>query len=93
MHGAYVSDAQIAAILEPYRASVKPLDLPLIKTEDEGAKPEVKKTKSWWRCLWNFWLSLRQKDRKLIINGFFWLLGLLTGKQVAKPTAIGRKRR
>lgn len=93
VHGAYVSDAQIAAMLKPFRASVKPLDLPLTKTEDEGAKPEVKKTKSWWRRLWDFWLSLRQKDRKLIINGFFWVLGLLTGKQITKPTATGRKRR
>lgn len=93
VHGAYVSDEQIVAMLEPYRASVKPLNLLLTKTEDEGAKPEAKKTKSWWRRLWDFWLSLRQKDRKLIINGFFWLLGLLTGKQLAKPTTTKRKRR
>ena len=93
VHGAYVTDEQIAAMLKPFRASVKPLDLPQVKTEDKGAKPEAKKTKSWWHRLWDFWLSLRQKDRKLIINGFFWLLGLLTGKQIAKPTTTTKRKR
>lgn len=93
VHGAYVTDAQIVAMLEPYRASIKPLNLPQSKAEETAEKAVAKKQKSWWRRLWDFWLSLRQKDRKLIINGFFWLLGLLTGKQLTKPTTTKRKGR
>ncbi len=80
VHGAYVSDKQIAAMLEPYRAVVKPLKPTEVRTAETKAASASKPQKPWLRWVWDFWLSLRQKDRKLIINGIFYLLGFLSGK-------------
>lgn len=82
IHGAYVTDAEIAKILEPYKCEIKPLPL---KTEEENDKEkktvkEKKKEGFFRRCL-NWWSSLRVRERKVIINGFKYCITLFLGTQ------------
>ncbi len=87
VHGAYVSDAQIAAMLEPYRAKVAPLPLKNTAEKaqiDEKSQAKTANRKSWLRRIWDFWASLRQKDKRLIINGIFYLFGVISGRSTKR---------
>lgn len=84
VHGAYMSDNAIAGFLEPYRAEVKPLVIDKPKEEKNMPQAKASSGKSWFRRIWDFWSSLRQKDKKIIINGITALIGLMSS---------GRKKR
>ncbi len=77
VHGAYMPDDAIAAFLEPLRAEVKPLIV--VKKQENISEVKVSSKKSWLRRFWDFWSSLRQKDKKIIINGVMALISLITG--------------
>jgi len=76
IHGAFANDKEIAAFLAPFRAEVKPLPIPQKET---AVQVSAKKPKSFWKGIWDFWVSLRQKDRKMIVNGIMFLVGTITG--------------
>ncbi len=76
IHGAYMPDNQIEGILEPFRAAIKPLDLKK-ETEQQDSKPTtIKKEKGFFRKLWDFWVSMRVRDRKMVINGIMSVFAL-----------------
>ncbi len=79
LHGAFMSDKNISAFLEPFRADVKAL--PILKKQ---TTEPTKNQKGFWRHVWDVWASLRQKDRKLIINGAVSLFEMLTGSRSKK---------
>lgn len=85
IHGAYAPDSEVSAMLKPYRAEVKPLVLP---EKDRFQKDEVKSKneKGFFRRIWDFWTSLRQKDKKVIVNGVMYLFSLFV-------TSKNKKRR
>ena len=72
VHGAYATDEQIAELLKPYRAEVKPLKK---KAEDKtgrtGAVENIPVKKN---CVFEFWCSLKSGERKTIIS---WVLSML----------------
>ena len=79
IHGAYMPDEEIAAMLEPFRAEVKPLKLAMSE-EKEETKPAAGKSKSgFWRGLLDFWSSLRQREKKTIIAGLAYVVNLFIG--------------
>ena len=79
IHGAYMPDEEIAAMLEPFRAEVKPLKL-AVSEEKEETKPAAGKSKSgFWRGLLDFWSSLRQREKKTIIAGLAYVVNLFIG--------------
>lgn len=98
VHGAYMPDKQIEEFLSPLRAEVKPLKLrgaeiaakETSSAEDKAAGRAPKK-KSIFRRMWDFWGSLRQKDKKLIYNAIFGLWALLTGKSILGNTTSSRR--
>jgi len=82
IHGAYIDDKKIAEFLQPLRMTIKPIELSQNQADDSEKKSDKKtekNNKSWWKRAWNFWASLRQKDKKVIINIVFALLGFLFG--------------
>lgn len=84
IHGAYMPDEEIAAMLEPFRAEVKPLKLAMSE-EKEETKPAAGKSKSgFWRGLLDFWSSLRQREKKTIIAGLAYVVNLFIGSVTKK---------
>lgn len=66
LHGAYISDSDIAAMLTPYQGAVKPLKLTYgagssIALADKPVEPIHKRA-------FHFWSNLSSKDRDLIIK-------------------------
>lgn len=83
VHGAYVADKEIVQILEPYRRNVAPLieNEPAAETAPRAGRVEkAKAEKSWPRKVLDFWSSLRQREKKTIINGLFWLFNQFSRK-------------
>lgn len=78
IHGAYMPDDKIAELLEPFRGEV-PL-LPA-KQQQPQTEPADKPQKGWFRRAWDFWTSLRQKDKKAIINAAVFAAGFVSGKK------------
>lgn len=78
IHGAYMPDDKIAAFLEPFRGEVKPLPAGEKQPQTE---PAGKPQKGWFRRAWDFWTSLRQKDKKAIINAAVFAAGFISGKK------------
>ncbi len=68
VHGAYVTDNEIAALLQPYRAKITK-QLKHVREMPNGPE-EIKSN-----CLFEFWCSLKSSERKTIIS---WLLSLIT---------------
>ena len=104
VHGAYMPDKQIEEFLAPLRATVKPLKLKEVEiAEKETATAENKRAggmvqkKSIFRRMWDFWGSLRQKDKKLIVRGIFALWALIAGEKISlktrKTNTSNKKRR
>lgn len=79
VHGAYMPDDEIAALLEPYRGEVKPL----VRREAAEAPTEAKSRNGIFRTLFEFWSSLRQREKKTIISGVLTFLGFITGRSGA----------
>lgn len=78
IHGAYMSDDKIAALLAPFRGETKSLPVP--QTQPPTEKKE-KTHRNWFRKIWDFWTSLRQKDKKAIINAVVFAIGFISGKK------------
>ena len=76
IHGAYMPDDKVLEMLEPYRVQIKPIE---IKKVEEVKEETNKPVKSIFKRIWDFWSSLRQKDKKMIINGISFFIGYLTG--------------
>lgn len=78
LHGAYLPDSEIAAMLEPYRGAVKPLKL----TYGAGASVALKDKpqEPFYKRAFNFWSSLRQKDKDMIIRGVKYLIAFIAGR-------------
>lgn len=85
IHGAYVADNDIRAVLEPYRGEVAPL-LPVAGEEKTEAKDKTptKEKPGLFRQLLNWWSSLRVRERKTIVSGFVWLFNSLTRRSPRK---------
>lgn len=78
LHGAYLPDSEIAAMLQPYQSTVKPLKLTYgagssIALADKPAEPVHKR-------IWHFWSGLKQKDKDLIIRGIKYLIAFFAGR-------------
>lgn len=84
VHGAYIPDSEIAALLKPYRAEIKPLKL---NKEETKTTPEKKKEPLYKRIFY-FWTHLRQKDKDLIIKiakyAFAYLAGFFSNRSKKK---------
>lgn len=95
IHGAYIDDKKIAEFLEPLRTTIKPIALPQNQNdndEEKSDKKTEKSKKSWWRKVLDFWESLRQKDKKIIINMVFALFEFLFGtKEKEKKKKLTKK--
>ena len=78
VHGAYMPDEKIAEMLEPFRGEIKKI---YTKKQDDNNIVASKTNKSFFRKIWDFWTSLRQKDRKIIINTISFIIGYLTGSK------------
>jgi DNA segregation ATPase FtsK/SpoIIIE-like protein len=95
IHGAYIDDKKIAEFLEPLRTTIKPIALPQNQTADDEKKSDKKTEKNkkpWWKKVLDFWESLRQKDKKIIINAMFALLEFLFGtKEKEKKKKLTKK--
>lgn len=78
IHGAYMPDAEIAAMLEPFRAEVRRLKLS-VPVKDEAKQPAGKSKSGFWRGVLNFWSSLRQREKKTIVAGLAYGVNLLIG--------------
>lgn len=83
VHGAYLPGREIAMMLEPYRGEVQPLPVISSKTAP-SSKTKGNSSVGFFKSMWNFWASLRQKDKKLILNGLAFLFGLVTGNKKKK---------
>ena len=82
IHGAYIPDDDIAAMLQPYQGIVKPL--PEQKEEETPAKEKklaVTKEKIKRNCVFEWWCSLRRREQKTIIawtkTFFKWLIQII----------------
>ena len=78
LHGAYLPDSEIAAMLQPYQSTVKPLKLTYgagssIALADKPAEPVHKRA-------WRFWSGLKQKDKDLIIRSIKYLIAFFAGR-------------
>ena len=71
-------DDKIADLLEPFRGEVPPLPA---KQQQPQTEPADKPQKGWFRRAWDFWTSLRQKDKKAIINAAVFAAGFVSGKK------------
>ncbi len=68
IHGAYITDNEIATMLKPYQAKItkRPKHVSPMPSEPEKVKSN---------CLFEFWCSLKSGERKTIIS---WVLSLIT---------------
>lgn len=80
IHGAYMPDEDISNMLEPFRAPTKPFE-PIVKEEENVSPVNEKPKKSLFRKGLEVWSNLRQKDKKTIISGVTWGLGMLLNKR------------
>lgn len=78
LHGAYMPDSEIAAMLAPYRGTVKPLKL----TYGAGSSVALagKPQEPLHKRAFKFWSGLRQKDKDLIIRGIKYLIAFIAGR-------------
>lgn len=77
IHGAFMPDNDIAAMLNPFRSEVKPL--PIKKADVIVGSKSIGKSKSFLHMLWDFWTSLRKRDRKAVVDGVKSLFNLFNG--------------
>lgn len=89
VHGAYVSDGEIDAMLKPFRAKVPAMP----KVEHGGGRDskitknaKEKQEKGAFHCVFEFWCSLKKSERKTLLNGFVSLV-----KTVVKHFMKGKK--
>ena len=101
IHGAYIPDEGIVAMLTPHRCKIAPLKLNDNQPEEKGKLPatttsgkiaEKKKEGFWRRCL-NWWSSLRVREQKAIVRGFKYVVAFLIGLCAAQSQKNNSKRR
>ncbi|MDR1694074.1 MAG: hypothetical protein LBR70_02630 [Lactobacillaceae bacterium] len=80
IHGAYMPDENIAKMLEPYRAAVKPFAPVKNKEISETPTSKPEEEKSVFRKGLEWWSSLRRREKKTIISGAIVGAGYLLGK-------------
>lgn len=82
VHGAYMPDKEIAEMLEPWRGEVKAPKLPEKNLpQKENVSVSEKKGKGFFRTIWDFWVSLRQKDKKVIVAAIMYFINLVVGSR------------
>ncbi len=95
VHGAYMSDEEIALMLKPYAAVIRPLVQAAAKEPQAQAKSVAKvsekkeeKAESWFKKAFKIWRGLTVKDRELVIRAlkyvFAFILGQIQGKSSKK---------
>lgn len=87
LHGAYITDSEIATLLKPYHAEIRPLKL-AEKTETQTKTTPEKPKQPLYKRIFHFWGNLRQKDRDMIIKvakyAFAYLAGFLSNRKNKK---------
>ena len=84
LHGAYVADNDIRALLEPWRGEAAPL-LPEKPAEKRTKAPAAKKREPGiFRRLLSWWSSLKARERKSIISGLRQLFDGIVGRRARK---------
>lgn len=88
IHGAYLPDNEIKKIVDEYRGDVKAIITPK-KDEDnsviiKASEKQVahKKKEGWFARAWKWWCNLGVRQRKVIINGIIYVIGMLVGNKV-----------
>ena len=84
VHGAYISDTGINEMLKPYRAKVAPMPVP--ETAKAVVQNKKKSEKGAANCVFEFWCSLKQRERQTILSGFVAIVKMIvryffTGKK------------
>lgn len=98
LHGAFLPDSEIEAMLKPFAAKVKPLNLPKKEMESEVAVKLSKVSKSravkeqdgWFKRCWNFWWKLGARERQRIIK-ILTVIGAWLLAQIESNTKKKRK--
>ena len=91
IHGAYLPDSEIKKIVDEYRADVKPVITPqkkeevAVSAEGKGKAVAEKKKEGWFARMWKWWCNLGVRQRKVIINGVIYLIGMFVGHKL--PTS------
>lgn len=87
LHGAYVTDSEIAALLKPYHTQIHPLKLSE-KTEVQTKNTPEKPKQPFYKRIFHFWGNLRQKDRDMIVKiakyAFAYLAGFFSNRKNKK---------
>ena len=82
IHGAYADDEEIAAMLAPFRGEVKPFSptfIPKLSGQPETREQTNTGQPGFWHRALNFWSGLRQREKKTIVSGIFYLFGVIFG--------------
>lgn len=84
VHGAYISDVGINEMLKPYQAKVAPMPVP--ETAKAVIQNKKKSEKGAAHCVFEFWCSLKQRERQTILSGFVAIIKMIvryffTGKK------------
>lgn len=82
VHGAYIADDEIKAVLEPYRAEVKPL--PVTSKPQRAEAEQQEKSESWLMKILNFWASLGKRKQKAIVDTIIYLFFGAVSKRKGK---------
>ncbi len=91
IHGAYLPDSEIKKIVDEYRADVKPVithkkkEEVAVSAEGKGKAVAEKKKEGWFARMWKWWCNLGVRQRKVIINGVIYLIGMFVGHKL--PTS------
>ena len=78
IHGAYADDEEIAAM----RGEVKPFSptfIPKLSGQPETREQTNTGQPGFWHRALNFWSGLRQREKKTIVSGIFYLFGVIFG--------------
>ena len=75
-------DEEIAAMLAPFRGEVKPFSptfIPKLSGQPETREQTNTGQPGFWHRALNFWSGLRQREKKTIVSGIFYLFGVIFG--------------
>lgn len=87
VHGAYVSDTEINEMLKPYRGKVAPMPVPETEAVNSVVQNKKKDEKGAANCVFEFWCSLKQRERQTILSGFVAII-----KMIVRYFFAGKKR-
>ena len=97
LHGAFLPDSEIEAMMKPFEAKVKPWNFPKDEetigtavTKSGQTRAVQEKTKeSWFKKCWNFWWKLGVRERQRIIK----IVTVIGAWVLAKIESDTRKKR